>query len=130
MTSFILVQLKYAYAPYYSTNLALGTPNQPARVALDLSFNSLFVQSSECHSLECENYGRARFSYNGSQSETHESNGTQFSFVAAGTSVRGNITEDIMHLVNLGVDDMLFGEYTDIASENFQIIAMQASVDG
>ena len=35
-----------------------------------------------------------------------------------------------MHLINLEVDDMLFGEYTDIASENFQIIAMEASVDG
>ena len=115
--------------PYFTTNIALGTPNQPLRVVLDLSYNSLLVRSANCHTFGCQVSGGI-LSYNDTMSSSYESKHKNFTFVAAGTSWEGYLSQDVMHLLNLGVESTVFGEITGMWSENIGVIAIADSNDG
>lgn len=94
-------------AQYFST-IALGTPPQEFKVVLDTGSSNLWVPSSECGSIACYLHTK----YSASDSSTFKKNGSEFAIRYGSGDVAGYISEDILRIGDLKVENQLFGEAT------------------
>ena len=113
--------------PYYSTNVALGTPNQAFRMVLDLDFGGLLVRVPGCG----DNFGCGHgFEYNHSMSSTYVGQKERFGMQLPAHRAEGTVSMDSLQLVSLNVSNVTFGEVDDFHGENLWYLMLEEIADG
>ena len=95
----------YVDAQYYG-EISLGTPEQSFMVVFDTGSSNLWVPSTRCSSVACYLHNR----YDADQSETYRENGTDFEIRYGSGSLEGVISNDILQVGNMKIEDVDFGE--------------------
>ena len=113
--------------PYYSTNIALGTPNQAFRMLLDMNFGGLLVRAPHCGEPMGCGHG---FEYDQSASSTYKDAEERFMLHLPAQFAYGNVSMDDLHLVSLGIMNMTFGAVDDFYGENLWYYFLEEVVDG
>lgn len=103
----------------YFTGITLGTPGQPFRAMIDISWSDLFVPSSRCKPYDgpvCSGH----FAYHASWSRTYAPNNRQLIVAYPGTLVGlGEITNDTLVIAGLEIKDQQFMEGVRLRSNPF-----------
>jgi saccharopepsin len=101
-------------SPWYA-NLALGTPGQPLKIALDTGAAFIWVTSSLCPPTSCQHYSNGRFIYQNSSSfQWVNQNGEQVDFGPWG-SMTVEVGQDNVALVagsSMQLDMYLSSQYS------------------
>lgn len=95
--------------PFYWTTIALGTPNQPFRMILDLDYGGAVVRSEQCLDYSCER----GFNYSSKASSTFHDEQERFLLRLPAQFAYGNVSRDHMQLVALNITDVMFGAVDD-----------------
>jgi saccharopepsin len=95
----------YANAQYFG-EIQLGTPPQTFSVIFDTGSSNLWVPSTRCSSIACFLHRR----YDADQSETYKENGTEFAIHYGSGSLEGIISNDVLHVGDITVEDQDFAE--------------------
>ena len=115
--------------PIYTTNIAVGSPNQAFRMLLDLRFGGLMVRSIDCGN-DGPGCGYGGFSYNHTASSTYENGHQRFLVHLPAQYAYGNISRDDVHLVSLALSNLTFGEVDDFYGDNIYYSALADVADG
>ena len=97
----------YANAQYFA-DISLGTPPQVFKVILDTGSSNLWVPSEKCSSIACYLHSR----YASEDSSSYKVNDTDFSITYGSGSVSGKLSEDVLSLGGLIIENQVFGEAT------------------
>lgn len=94
-------------AQYYGP-IAIGTPPQEFNVIFDTGSSNLWVPSTNCHSIACYFHRK----YDSSQSSSYVKNGTAFKIRYGSGPVEGYVSQDVLTVGNMDIENQLFGETT------------------
>ncbi|KAF8076439.1 aspartic peptidase A1 [Lyophyllum atratum] len=92
-------------AQYYS-EITLGTPPQTFKVILDTGSSNLWVPSTKCTSIACFLHSK----YDATASSTYKENGTQFSIQYGSGSMEGFVSQDVLSIGDLTIEEQDFAE--------------------
>jgi saccharopepsin len=95
----------YMNAQYFA-DITLGTPPQTFSVVLDTGSSNLWVPSTRCNSIACFLHRR----YDSDKSKTYKKNGTNFEIHYGSGSLEGIISNDVLSIGDVRIDDQDFGE--------------------
>ncbi|KAI8967752.1 endopeptidase [Mycotypha africana] len=95
----------YMNAQYYG-EIQLGTPPQTFTVVFDTGSSNLWVPSTHCNSISCFFHKR----YDSSQSESFAENGTEFKIQYGTGSLEGFISQDVLKVGGIKVENQGFAE--------------------
>jgi len=95
----------YMNAQYYG-EISLGTPPQKFSVIFDTGSSNLWVPSTHCTSIACFLHNR----FDSRKSSTFKSNGTEFEIHYGSGSLEGIISNDVLKVGDITVEDQDFGE--------------------
>jgi len=95
----------YANAQYYG-EIELGTPPQTFSVVFDTGSSNLWVPSTRCSSIACFLHRR----YDAQQSESYKPNGTEFAIHYGSGSLEGIISNDILQVGDIAIEEQDFAE--------------------
>ncbi|KAF2832490.1 acid protease [Ophiobolus disseminans] len=99
------------YHILYTGSIAIGTPPQPFRASIDLSWSDTFVPSVECLQ-DLVSGCRGQNTYNSSLSTTYRPNKTVTSLAYGGLSTLGYLSQDVLRVGGLEIVDQQFEEVT------------------
>ncbi|KAF9930361.1 Vacuolar protease A [Modicella reniformis] len=94
-------------AQYYG-EVSIGTPPQTFKVVFDTGSSNLWIPSRKCRSISCFLHHK----FDSSRSSTYKANGTTFGITYGSGSVEGFISNDVIQLGGLQVNNQDFGEAT------------------
>jgi len=97
----------YLNAQYFA-EIALGTPPQTFTVVLDTGSSNLWVPSTRCSSIACFLHRR----YDADQSNSYKENGTEFAIQYGTGSLEGVISNDLLKMGDITIENQDFGEST------------------
>lgn len=106
----------------YYGNISIGTPGQVFSVQFDTGSSNLWVPSAQCSSPACVQHRQ----YYSNMSSTFQSNGSVFDIAYEMGSVAGFMSQDVVAVAGLPVQNQTFGEVTTETGANF----LNASFDG
>lgn len=92
----------------YFAEIQLGTPPQKFSVVMDTGSSNLWIPSSHCRSIPCLIHKR----FDSSSSTTYHKNDTAFSIHYGSGNVEGIISNDVLSIGDLFIEDQDFGEAT------------------
>ncbi|THH06796.1 hypothetical protein EW145_g3844 [Phellinidium pouzarii] len=92
----------------YFTTITLGTPPQEFKVILDTGSSNLWVPSTKCSSIACFLHAK----YDSTASSSYKKNGTTFSIQYGSGSMEGFVSNDVLTIGDLEIDDQDFAEAT------------------
>jgi len=95
-------------AQYYG-DITLGYPPQTFSVIFDTGSSNLWVPSTSCHSIACFLHRK----YDASISNTYNANGTEFAIRYGTGSMKGVISNDVLTIGDIQVEDQDFAEATE-----------------
>ncbi|RIA94398.1 endopeptidase [Glomus cerebriforme] len=95
----------YMNAQYFG-EISFGTPPQIFSVIFDTGSSNLWVPSTHCTSIACFLHRR----YDSSQSKTFKPNGTEFAIRYGTGSLEGIISNDVLEVGDIRVENQDFGE--------------------
>ncbi|ORY04806.1 endopeptidase [Basidiobolus meristosporus CBS 931.73] len=90
----------------YFGEVQIGTPAQTFKVVFDTGSSNLWVPSTHCTSIACFFHKR----FDSQQSSTHKANGTQFAIQYGSGSLEGIISNDVVRLGDITIENCDFGE--------------------
>lgn len=90
----------------YFGEIGIGTPPQKFNVVLDTGSSNLWVPSTHCSSIACFLHRR----FDAKKSETFKENGTEFAIRYGTGSLEGIISNDVLHMADLAIEEQDFGE--------------------
>ncbi|PFH52760.1 hypothetical protein AMATHDRAFT_1807 [Amanita thiersii Skay4041] len=90
----------------YFAEISLGSPAQSFKVVLDTGSSNLWVPSTKCTSIACFLHAK----YDSSLSSTYRANGSEFSIRYGSGSMEGFVSNDVMTIGDLKIDDQDFAE--------------------
>jgi len=102
------VPLENVLNAQYFGEIALGTPPQTFSVVFDTGSSNLWVPSTRCSSIACWLHRR----FDASQSSSFRENGTDFAIQYGSGSLEGVISNDVLGVADLLIEDVDFGEST------------------
>jgi saccharopepsin len=94
-------------AQYY-TEISLGTPAQTFKVILDTGSSNLWVPSTKCTSIACFLHTK----YDSSSSSSYKANGTTFAIQYGSGSMEGFVSNDVLKIGDLAIQNQDFAEAT------------------
>lgn len=97
----------YMNAQYF-TEIELGTPGQIFKVILDTGSSNLWVPSNDCSSLACFLHTK----YDHDASSTYKANGSEFSIKYGSGEMEGYISNDVLRMGDLIIQNQDFAEST------------------
>ena len=95
----------YMDAQYFG-DIELGTPGQTFKVIFDTGSSNLWVPSSKCTSIACFTHSK----YYSEQSSTFKANNTEFEIRYGSGTVKGIISQDVLFVGGIEIEDQGFGE--------------------
>ncbi|KAG2204968.1 hypothetical protein INT47_002592 [Mucor saturninus] len=99
--------------PNWVINVGFGTPNQPARLLIDSTFDNTFVAGVMCHSEFCEDQKGPL--YNAGKSSTSIRQHQRKTFdLGDGEVVTGDIYKDNFNFGDFTYDNFIFGKAFDV----------------
>jgi len=104
----------YENTQYYG-ECDVGTPPQVFRVIFDTGSSNLWVPSVSCRSLDCLLHKK----YDHSKSSTYVANGTAFKIEYGSGSVGGILSQDVVTVGGLAVQNQVFAEVTQESGVSF-----------
>ncbi|KAF0418475.1 endopeptidase [Gigaspora margarita] len=90
----------------YFGEISIGTPPQTFSVVFDTGSSNLWVPSTHCTSIACFLHRR----YDSGQSNTYQSNGTEFEIHYGTGSLEGIISNDVLNVGDICIEEQDFGE--------------------
>lgn len=101
----------------YFGEIAIGTPPQKFTVVMDTGSSNLWVPSTRCNSIACWLHRR----FDASASSTFKENGTEFAIQYGTGSLKGVISNDVVHIGDLDVKKQDFGESVEEPGITFAV---------
>lgn len=101
-------------AQYYGP-VSVGSPAQDFTVIFDTGSSNTWFPSKHCKSLSCLMHQR----YDSEKSQTFQANSTEFKIRYGTGAVEGFISEDVMEIGGLTIQDQGFGEVTKMPGFTF-----------
>ena len=98
--------LKNAFDAQYYGEIQLGTPAQTFTVVFDTGSSNLWVPSSRCKSMACKVHNK----YVAEKSTTYRENGTSFEIRYGSGSMTGIVSNDILRIGNVEIEQQDFVE--------------------
>jgi len=92
----------------YFTEIELGTPGQVFKVILDTGSSNLWVPSVSCSSIACYLHTK----YDSSASSSYKKNGTTFEIQYGSGSMSGFVSNDVLKIGDLTIENQDFAEAT------------------
>jgi saccharopepsin len=92
----------------YFTEITLGSPAQTFKVILDTGSSNLWVPSVSCGSIACYLHTK----YDSSASSTYKKNGTAFEIQYGSGSMSGFVSNDVLTIGDLTIENQDFAEAT------------------
>ncbi|EMD40732.1 hypothetical protein CERSUDRAFT_44393 [Gelatoporia subvermispora B] len=92
----------------YFAEITLGTPPQSFKVVLDTGSSNLWVPSTKCTSIACFLHAK----YDSSASSSYKANGTEFEIHYGSGSMEGFISQDVLSIGDISINNLDFAEAT------------------
>lgn len=89
----------------FATAAAIGSPPQPVRLLVDLAWDTLWVQSSECRDSPCLEHV---FTYSSKNSSSYEPGHKRLWVDYLGLVLTGNLTFDTLHVAGIDISKQPF----------------------
>jgi len=101
------------YLLLFTAEIHIGSPPQPFFAEVDINWTDMFVPSSNCTlDPETARYCLPHRRYNSTLSSTYKENMTAVKLDYTGLWTQGNLSQDLLHIAGLTVENQTFEEAT------------------